>query len=250
MLKKFFQRGTSPEQYPDVTGLLERQYNDQVAQKHIQHDDAQFLALRELQTLLEKLLAAYIYDQKPLAHKLLSTPPERCQGLYLFGDVGRGKSMLMSLFYEACPLQEKRRVHFNMFMLEAHAFIHAWRQQNKSDAISALAEKIRSSTLLLCLDEFHVSDIADAMILERLFSKLFDSGLIVVITSNRHPDDLYLGGLQREQFLFFSKLLQRESRILELASKDDYRLIHLHALEATYYFPAGCACGRVYATKL
>ena len=151
--------------------------------------------------------------------------------------------MLMALFYEACPIEQKRRVHFNMFMLEVHAFIHEWRQQNNTDAISALAKKIRASVLLLCFDEFHVTDIADAMILERLFSKLFESGIIVVITSNRHPDDLYQGGLQREQFLIFTKLLQRESKIIELVAKEDYRLMHLHALEATYYFPLDAHAG-------
>ncbi len=236
MLKTFFQRAI-PEQFPDLLGLLEKQYNHQVEQNHIQHDNAQFIALQHLQTLLSHILASVDYDRKSVGHKLLSSPPEKCQSLYIFGDVGRGKSMLMALFYEACPIEQKRRVHFNMFMLEVHAFTHEWRQQNNTDAISALAKKIRSSTLLLCLDEFHVTDIADAMILERLFNKLFELEIIVVITSNRHPDDLYQGGLQREQFLIFTKLLQRESKVIELVAKEDYRLMHLHALEATYYFP-------------
>ena len=236
MLKTIFQRAV-PEQFPDVSGLLEKQYKHQVAQNHIQHDESQFIALQHLQTLLDQIVASVDYDRKSIAHKLLSSPPENCQSIYIFGDVGRGKSMLMSLFYEACPVEQKRRVHFNMFMLEVHAFIHELRQQNHTDAIFALAKKIRASTLLLCLDEFHVTDIADAMILERLLSKLFDLGTTVVITSNRHPDDLYLGGLQREQFLIFTRLLQRESKIIELVAKEDYRLMHLHALEATYYFP-------------
>lgn len=242
MLKKIFQPATL-EQFPDLSGLLEQRYNHQVAQNHIQHDDAQFIVLRHLQTLLDGLLTSVDYDRKSAVHKLLSSPPEKCQSLYLFGDVGRGKSMLMALFYEACPFKQKRRVHFNMFMLEVHAFTHQWRQQNNTDAISALAKKIRASALLLCFDEFHVTDIADAMILERLFSKLFKSGVIVVITSNRHPDDLYLGGLQREQFLVFTKLLQRESQIIELVAKEDYRLNHLHALETTYYFPLDAHAG-------
>jgi cell division protein ZapE len=236
MLKKLFQP-IIPEQFPDLSRLLEKHYHHQVAQNHIQHDNAQFIALQHLQALLDNILASADYDRKSVGHKLLSSPPEKCQSLYIFGDVGRGKSMLMALFYEACPIEQKRRVHFNMFMLEVHAFIHKWRQQNNTDAISAMANKIRASVLVLCLDEFHVTDIADAMILERLFSKLFESGIIVVITSNRHPDDLYLGGLQREQFLIFTKLLQRESKVIELVAKEDYRLMHLHALEATYYFP-------------
>jgi cell division protein ZapE len=236
MLKKIFQP-TTPEQFPDLSGLLEKHYNNQVAQNHIQHDHAQFIALQHLQALLDNLLAFADYDRKSVTHKLLSSPPEKCQSLYIFGDVGRGKSMLMALFYEACPIKQKRRVHFNMFMQEVHAFIHYWRQQYNTDAISGMAKKIRASVLVLCLDEFHVTDIADAMILERLFSKLFESGIIVVITSNRHPDDLYLGGLQREQFLIFTSLLQREAKIIELVAKEDYRLMHLHALGATYYFP-------------
>ncbi len=236
MLNKFFQPAP-PEQFPDLSGLMEKQYNHQVAQNHIQHDNAQFIALQHLQALLDNLLASADYDRKSIAYKLISSPPEKCQSLYIFGGVGRGKSMLMALFYDACPIEQKRRVHFNMFMLEVHAFIHYWRKQNNIDAISALAKKIRASALVLCLDEFHVTDIADAMILERLFNKLFESGIIVVITSNRHPDDLYQGGLQREQFLNFTRLLQRESKTIELVAKEDYRLMHLHALEATYYFP-------------
>lgn len=236
MLKKFFQRPLA-DPIPDLSGLLEQQYNHQVAQHHIQHDEAQFIALQKLQALLDNLLASISYDQIPFVQKFLSPPPEKCQSLYIYGDVGRGKSMLMDLFYDACPIKQKRRVHFNMFMLEVHAFIHECRQQNITDAISALAKKIRDSVLLLCFDEFHVTDIADAMILGRLFSKLFESGVIVVITSNRHPDDLYLGGLQREQFLIFTRLLQQESQVIELVAKEDYRLSHLHALETTYYFP-------------
>jgi len=236
MLRKYFQP-VAPSQSPDSFGLLERQYNHQVKQNHIHHDNAQFVALQHLQTLLDDIMASVDYDQKSFAYKLLSPPPEKCRSLYIFGDVGRGKSMLMALFYDACLIDQKRRVHFSAFMLEVHAFIHKWRQQNKTDAISALAKKIRASALLLCFDEFHVTDIADAMILERLFSKLFALGMVVVITSNRHPDDLYQGGIQREQFLIFTKLLQRESKVIELAAKEDYRLMHLRGLEATYYFP-------------
>ncbi|MEI6335714.1 MAG: cell division protein ZapE [Methylococcaceae bacterium] len=242
MLNKIFQRKT-PEQLPDFSGILKKQYNHQVSQHHIQHDNAQLSALRHLQTLLDYVGACSRYDQKSVVYKLLSSPPERCQSVYLFGDVGRGKSMLMALFYEACPIEQKRRVHFNLFMLEVHAFTHEWRQHNDTDAIIALAKKIRASAALLCLDEFHVTDIADAMILERLFSKLFQLGLLVVITSNRHPDDLYRGGLQREQFLIFTKLLQKESKVIELVAKEDYRLMHLHALEATYYFPLDAHAG-------
>jgi cell division protein ZapE len=236
MLKKIFQRKKST-QTSDLSGLLARQYRQQVDQKNIQHDKAQWLALETLQSLLDNLLAVATYNRKAYLHRLLSPTPVKCQGLYIFGDVGRGKSMLMALFYDACPIEHKRRIHFYIFMLEVHAFIHKWRQQHKSDAITALAKKISGSTKLLCLDEFHVTDIADAMILERLFRQFYELDLVVVMTSNRHPDDLYLGGLQREQFLIFTQLLQKESKIIELIAQTDYRQIRLRATKVSYYFP-------------
>ena len=214
-----------------------------VAQNHIQHDDAQFIALQHLQALLDKVLITIDYEKKSAGYKLLTIQPGKCQSLYIFGDVGRGKSMLMDLFYEACPVTQKRRVHFHVFMLEVHAFIHQWRQQNSTDAISAFAKKIRTSFLLLCFDEFQVTDIADAMILGRLFGKLFELGIIVVITSNRHPDDLYQGGLQREQFLVFTRLLQNAAEVIELVANEDYRFKHLHALETTYCYPLDAHAG-------
>jgi cell division protein ZapE len=245
MLKKFFQQPStaSLKTCPDTCRLLEKHYNEKVAQNHIQHDDAQFTALQHLQALLDRVLITVDYQKKSTGFKLLTTQPEKCQSLYIFGDVGRGKSMLMELFYEACPVTQKRRVHFHVFMLEVHAFIHRWRQQNSTDAISAFAKKIRKSILILCFDEFQVTDIADAMILGRLFGKLFELGIIIVITSNRHPDDLYQGGLQREQFLVFTRLLQSAAEVIELVANEDYRLKHLHTLETTYYFPLDAHAG-------
>ncbi len=236
MLKKPFQQ-TSVEHPQNIPGLLEKQYNDLVAQGHIQCEPAQIAALHHLQTLLDNLSVAVEYDQKSPLHKLFSPKPANFQSLYLFGNVGRGKSMLMDLFFDACPIDQKRRVHFHAFMLEVHAFIHQWRRQNNTDAISALAKHIRESELLLCFDEFHVSDIADAMILMRLFSRLFDLGLVVVITSNCHPGGLYRDGLQRELFLPFVRLLQDKAKVIELVANRDYRLSHLHALKTTYYYP-------------
>jgi len=107
MLKKIFQRKI-PQQSPDLSGLLEKQYNQQVAQHRIQYDSAQFFALQHLQILLDHLLIAVNYGQKSVTHKLLSLPPGKCQSLYIYGDVGRGKSMLMTLFYDACPIEQKK----------------------------------------------------------------------------------------------------------------------------------------------
>ncbi|MDI1276400.1 cell division protein ZapE [Methylobacter sp.] len=221
----------------DNPGLLEKQYNGLVAQGHIQRESMQITALHHLQTLLDNLLATVEYEQKSTLHKLFLPKQANYQSLYIYGNVGRGKSMLMDLFFEACPIRQKRRVHFHAFMLEVHAFIHQWRRKNNTDAISALAKHIRESELLLCFDEFHVSDIADAMILVRLFRKLFELGIAVVITSNCHPNELYHDGLQRELFLPFVGLLQEKTKVIELVANQDYRLSHLHALKNTYYYP-------------
>jgi len=239
MLKKFFQPilSNTVTQPPKVSRTLEQRYLQQVEQHALKYDEIQFNAIRHLQALLDKLLLTNTQSHKPLARKLGLSTQQKCQSLYIFGDVGRGKSMLMDLFYEVCPLKQKRRVYFHTFMLEVHAFIHHAQQQNQPDAIPALAKKIKDSTLLLCFDEFHVTDIADAMILQRLFSRLFELGVVMVITSNRHPNNLYQGGLQKEQSLAFTQLLQSEASIIELAVKIDYRLSYSPALNNTYYFP-------------
>jgi cell division protein ZapE len=236
MLKKP-SRQTISNQSQAETGLLEKQYNDLAAQGHIQYEPAQIKALHHLQTLLDNLQANVEYNQKSPLHKLFLPKPANYKSLYIFGNVGRGKSMLMDLFFEACPINQKRRVHFHAFMLEVHAFVHQWRRQNNTDAISALAKHIKESELLLCFDEFHVTDIADAMILMRLFNRLFDLGIVVVVTSNCHPNELYHDGLQRDLFLPFVRLLQQKADVIELVAKQDYRLSHLHALKTTYYYP-------------
>lgn len=217
--------------------LLERQYRRQVDLRHIQFDEVQFNAVKQLQRVLEQLLYARQQQQQSALRKWLVSSPVSFPSLYIFGDVGRGKSMLMALFFEACPIKEKRRVHFNAFMLEVHNFIHHYRQQNNKDALSALAEKISASVCLLCFDEFHVTDIADAMILGRLFSKLFEANISIVMTSNRHPNELYQGGLQREQFLFFINVLRQSAEIIELAAKQDYRQAMVVVHRANYRFP-------------
>jgi cell division protein ZapE len=236
MLKSLLNRTKSlAEPAPDLSGLLEAQYRQMVEQELIAYDLTQFLALKQLQQLLEDLQGQSLVKPKPFATSFKKS--QTCRSLYIHGPVGRGKSMLMDLFYAACSVTQKRRVHFHAFMLEVHAFIFKCQQDNHKDAIPTLAKKIRKTTLLLCFDEFNVTDIADAMILQRLFTALFDAGVVVVMTSNRHPSDVYQGGLLKEQFLFFTKLLLESADLIELAGGNDYRLSKLPSPEATYVFP-------------
>lgn len=150
-------------------------------------------------------------------------------GIYIWGDVGRGKTLMLDLFFEAAPVQRKRRTHFHAFMTEVHARIFERRQEMKRgaathDAVLDVADGIAASSRLLCFDEFHVTDIADAMILSRLFGRLFERGVVLVATSNAAPDDLYADGLNRALFLPFIALLKDRTAVLRLSARTDFRL--------------------------
>jgi cell division protein ZapE len=188
-------------------------------------DPLQARAAERLQQLWDELQS---YQPKPgagfLARLGFGKPaPRTPKGLYIYGRVGRGKSMLMDSFFATVQGIRKRRVHFFGFMADVHARIHA-RRAEKGDPIAPVAQDIANETTLLCFDEFHVVDIADAMILGRLFAALFAAGVVVVATSNRAPDKLYEGGLQRERFLPFIDLLKERLDVIELDGPRDYRL--------------------------
>jgi len=224
-------RDTTPD-----NGGLQSAYLKLVECQKIEYDQNQWKVLQHLQLLLDELCKIKPLTKRWPLHFSKRFIAGNNLSLYIHGDVGRGKSMLMNLFYEACPETVKRRAHFNEFMVEVHHFIHHSPHQGNRDALSALAENIKASCRVLCFDEFHVTDVADAMILGRLFSKLFEFGVILVITSNRHPKNLYQGGVQKEQFQFFENLLSSHTHILELDTPRDYRST-LSRHSEVYYFP-------------
>src|SRR4051794_5044154 len=186
---------------------------------------------------LERRLSSYKPARKQgLVERLFSDKSEPPQGLYVHGEVGRGKTMLMDMFFGACPVEHKRRAHFHEFMVDAHERIHGYRQSiargelADTDVIALTANAIFDDAWLLCFDEFHVTDIADAMILGRLFAKLFELGTVVVATSNVAPDDLYKGGLNRALFLPFIKQISDHMDVLRLDARTDFRLEKLQGV--------------------
>lgn len=211
-------------------------YRARVASGAIEADQAQQAAAGRLDALAAELSA-----WKPAGLFRRASPTPR--GLYLWGAVGRGKSMLMDLFFEAAPVRHKRRVHFHEFMLSQHAFMREARKRREdgNDAlITAAANAVADSARLLCFDEFAVTDIADAMILGRLFERLLAMGVVVVATSNRPPHDLYRNGLNRQLFLPFIAMIEERFDIVEIAAARDYRLERLMAAPV-YYAPLGPA---------
>src|SRR2546423_9684200 len=206
-------------------------YRAFVASGGIEAEPAQAAAAEAFAALEERLSSSKPVRKLSLLGRLFGDkgePPPR--GLYVHGEVGRGKTMLMDLFFQQSPVQHKRRAHFHEFMAEAHEKIYAYRQNiargeiADGDVIELTANAIFDEAWLLCFDEFHVTDIADAMILGRLFSKLFELGTVVVATSNVAPEDLYKGGLNRALFLPFITQIEDRMDVLRLDARTDFRL--------------------------
>lgn len=213
-------------------------YLDLVARGALTSDPAQLEATAHFDRILAQLSEA-----KPKGFLSFLEKPRPVRGLYLVGEVGRGKTMLMDLFFSALPIRQKRRVHFHEFMDEVHAGISAFRKAAQgrggdADPVEAVTKPILKSGLrVLCLDEFHVHDITNAMLLDRLFEKLFAGGVTLIATSNVVPDQLYKDGLNRQLFLPFIARLKQETEVVELHSAKDYRRLKF-AGQQVYAFGA------------
>jgi len=214
--------------------LLTDTYNAKALIGDINADPAQIAALPFFDDVAEQMANA---TGKKKLFGLFGNDDVPVKGLYLWGGVGRGKSMMMDLFFETVPEPRKRRVHFHAFMQEVHSGMHEARKTGVDDAIKPVADDIAQDVRLLCFDEMQISDITDAMIVGRLFESLFASGVVIVTTSNRAPDDLYKNGLNRNLFIPFIELLKDRLTVLELASETDYRQDRLEG-EQVYFSPA------------
>lgn len=224
---------------PFVEHPLLARYDALVAGGALERDPSQEALLRKL----ESLSRALEEDERPppaspLAFLTRVLPRRAPRGLYIHGDVGRGKTMLMDMFFETLMVERKRRAHFHDFMFDAHMRLHRARRGSEPEPVAIVAAQIATETKVLCFDEFAVNDIADATILARLFAGLLDAGVVVVATSNVEPGRLYEGGRNRDQFTPFIALLQRRLETFRLQARADFRLEKLHG-GRLYFTPLG-----------
>lgn len=218
-----------------MTGTLAA-YDALVASGELRPDRDQRLAAVRLDAL-QNALESGVADRGRLARMFLRKPPD-AHGVYMWGGVGRGKTMLMDLFYDKVRFEKKRRVHFHAFMAELHAELREIRKTESDDPVETAAYHLSRKTRLLCFDELVVNNSADAMIMSRLFKNLLRFGVVLVATSNRPPRDLYKDGLNREHFLPFIALIEQELYVLPLNGPSDYRRDRLAGV-ARWHVPAG-----------
>ncbi len=214
-------------------GVITDAYQSLVDQGALEADAAQTHVLPEFDRIAEALSAA---PAKKGLGGFFAKKPDPIKGLYLWGGVGRGKSMLMDLFHEVAGGDHSRRVHFHAFMQEVQTGLHEARKTDVDDALLPVAKKISDGLRLLCLDEMQITDIADAMIVGRLFDHMLEAGIAIVTTSNRVPDDLYKEGLNRDLFLPFIDLMKERMAVVELTSPRDYRQDRLEG-EQVFFHP-------------
>jgi len=215
-----------------MSGPVRVAYDELIAAHELKPDDAQRRAVDALDRVADE------GNRPGLLARLFDKAVEGPSGVYLWGGVGRGKSMLMDLAFEQLDIHPKRRVHFHEFMLETHERLRKARQREERDPMEPVAEEIAADAALLCFDEMQVTNPADAMILSRLFGKLLEQGVRVVTTSNRPPRDLYRDGLNRELFLPFIDLIERRLTVVEVNGPTDYRLDRLTGVEV-WHVPNG-----------
>ena len=218
-----------------MSRVLER-YRELVAAGELRPDAEQEAAAMRLNILASHLEA--VPKKGSILWRALGRAPEAPRGVYLWGGVGRGKSMLMDLLFECVQVRRKRRVHFHEFMLEVHARLNEERKKETADPVIAVAEALVEDIRLLAFDEMVVNNPADAMILSRLFTEMMRHGLTIVATSNRMPGDLYKDGLNRQLFLPFIELIETRMDVLALNGPVDYRLDRLGSME-TWLVPNG-----------
>lgn len=216
---------------PHAPGMLGA-YARALDAKGFQADPAQLLAVERLQGLYESLMRFKVARSNKI-RRVISKPVVP-RGVYFWGGVGRGKSFIMDCFFAAVPYKRKQRIHFHAFMQQIHAELR--QHAGKADPLALVAERIAKTTRLLCFDEFHVSDIADAMILGRLLEILFEKGVVFVMTSNYPPDNLYPNGLQRQNFLPTIALIKNKMDIMPLDGGNDYRMRKLEVMPV-YHVP-------------
>ena len=215
-------------------------YAARAADGLLRPDPAQEAVLPALEDLRRWLEANPTRSGKGFFGNLFRKAPEAPKGLYVWGGVGRGKSMLMDLFVEHTAIAAKRRVHFHAFMQEIHHAMHEARKTGTDDALAPVAARIASELRLLAFDEMQITDITDAMVVGRLFQLLMDQGVVIVTTSNRPPEDLYKNGLNRGLFLPFIEFLRTRLTVINLDSQNDYRQ-HRLAGAQVYFAPADAA---------